>query len=108
MTPWANRFATLLSFPAVALKAAEPSAEGLGEVVCPYGWMSACGPLLLGGGVRGGREKSGHNVLNKYVEHCLSATTPHPSFPKEGTTLGALPLEPQLCCFEPQLCCFEP
>ena len=34
----ADRFATLLSFPAVALKAAEPSAEGLGEVVCPYGW----------------------------------------------------------------------
>ena len=60
---------------------------------CPYGWRSACCPLLLGGGARGGREKSGHNLFNKYVEHCLfryhpRRCAPHPSFPKEGTTLG--------------------
>ena len=61
------------------------------------GWkVAASGPLLLGGGVRGGREKHGHNLLQ--IE-CLwngrtffVSTTPNPSFQKEGTTNWLLTL----------------
>ena len=57
---------------------------------CPYGWLSACCPLLLGGGVGGGREKYCHYLFLYFYRSSIvcSATTPHPSFPKEGTTLG--------------------
>ena len=47
-------------------------------------------PLLLGGGVRGGGEKYGHNlfIINGLflVEPCFFATTPNPSSPEVGTT----------------------
>ena len=47
-------------------------------------------PLLLGGGVRGGGEKYGHNLFIisglTLAKPCFIATTPDPSSPEEGTT----------------------
>ena len=58
------------------------------ECFVPYGRLSACCPLLLEGGARGGREKYGPYLFYRSSIVC-SATTPHPSSPEEGTTLGA-------------------
>ena len=52
--------------------------------------LHGCCPLLLEGGVRGGREKYGPNLFYLFGQALFAiATTPsygHPSFPKEGTT----------------------
>ena len=60
---------------------------------CP---LHGCSPLLLGGGVWGGREKYGPNLFYLFGQALFAiATTPsfgHPSSPEEGTTLDVAPL----------------
>ena len=67
---------------------------------CP---LHGCCPLLLGGGVWGGREKYGPNLFYLFGQALFAiATTPsygHPSSPEEGTTLDAF-----LCFFQKLIC----
>ena len=67
--------------------------------------MSACCPLLLEGGVRGGREEQ-CSTYCFYIgcdRFCLATTprrcAPHPSSPEEGTTLGARMSDHAGCLF---------
>ena len=51
--------------------------------VCPYSWVAACGPLLLEGGVGGGRDKYGHYQLLNWSSIVVSLPSLAPRPPSQ-------------------------
>ena len=59
----------------------------------PKGWMSACGPLLLEGGVWGGREEQCSTYLFYMLRPFLFRYHPSPLLPGGGDYAGCKPFE---------------